>query len=65
MHPNIPIMPEEKVNNDKIYQTFFVNLHASNITLRTAHPGLPILHANEGREVVECHHAQVSNGRIH
>jgi hypothetical protein len=57
-------MPEGKVNNGKIYQTFFVNLHASNITLRTEHPNLPISHEDEGRDAVECDHAQVSNCQI-
>jgi hypothetical protein len=64
LHPNLPITPEEKVSNGKIYQTFFVNLHASNITLRTAQPNLPIAHEDEGGDAVECDHAEVSNCQI-
>ncbi len=43
---------------------FLYNLCASNVTLRTAHPNLPISHEDEGRDAVECDHAQVSNGQI-
>jgi hypothetical protein len=61
-------MPEGKVNNGKIYQPFFGKSSrfqpSSNITLRTAQPNLPIAHEDNGRDAVECNHAQVSNGHI-